>query len=267
MALTAKSRFSKARNQRAFISQPVSQLLRTVMVQAISPRSTHRKRSTTSLKTLSTIRRISARFTRARARARESASGVIWTPPLDHHCKRPSRLVRGAVIGCLFLSAATVATAQPVYKVVDEQGNVTFTDTPPSDVAAEVQTLNATNTTPPMPVDDAATADDIAMQDTEAPVAYSTRITSPVDQSTIPMGPGDFVVEAAVQPRLRGGEHLVLTLDGIPVGEPQRAARWQLTNVFRGEHRLQVFRLGADDTRQDASPEQVVFVMRPVVRN
>ena len=265
MALTAKSRFSKARNQRAFISQPVSQLLRTVMVQAISPRSTHRKRSTTSLKTLSAIRNISARFTRARAR--ESASGVIWTPPLDHHCKRPSRLVRGAVIGCLFLSASTVATAQPVYKVVDEQGNVTFTDTPPSDVAAEVQTLNATNTTPPMPVDDAATADDIAMQDTEAPVAYSTRITSPVDQSTIPMGPGDFVVEAAVQPRLRIGEHLVLTLDGVSVGEPQRAARWQLTNVFRGEHRLQVFRLGADDTRQDASPEQVVFVMRPVVQN
>ena len=264
MALTAKSRFSKARNQRAFISQPASQFWRTVVVQAISPRSAHRKRSETSLKTLSAIRNISARFTRARAR--ESASGVTWTPPLDHHSERPSRLVRGAVIGCLFLSAATVATAQPVYKVVDEQGNV-ITDTPPSDAAAEVQTLNATNTIPSMPVGDAATADDTAMQDTEASVAYSTRITFPVDQSTIPMGPGVFGVEAAVQPRLRIGEHLVLTLDSVSVGEPQRAARWQLTNVFRGEHRLQVFRLGADDTRQDASPEQVVFVMRPVVRN
>lgn len=267
MALTAKSRLSKARNQRAFISQPVSQLLRTVMVQAISPRSAHRKRSTTSLKTLITIQRISARFTRARARARESASGVIWTSPLDHHSERPSRLVRGAVIGCLFLSTPTVAIAQPVYKVLDEQGNVTFTDTPPSDAAAEVQTPNATNTTPSMSVGDAATSDDTAMQDTEAPLAYSTRITSPVDQSTIPMGPDDFVVEAAVQPRLRIGENLVLTLDGVSVGEPHRAARWQLTDVFRGEHRLQVFRWGADDTRQDASPEQVVFVMRPVVRN
>ena len=237
MALTAKSRLSKARNQRAFISQPASQLLRTVMVQAISSRSAHREPSETSLKTLSTIRRISARFTRARARARESASGVIWTPPLDHHSERPSQLVRGAVIGCLFLSAA------------------------------KMQTLNATNTTPSMPVGVAATADNTAMQDTEALLAYSTRITSPLDQSTIPMGPGDFVVEAAVQPRLRIGEHLILTLDGVSVGEPQRAARWQLTNVFRGEHRQQVFRLGADDTRQDVSPEQVVFVMRPVVRN
>ena len=267
MALTAKSRLSKARNQRAFISQPASQLLRTVMVQAISSRSAYREPSETSLKTLSTIQRISARFTRARERARESASGVIWTPPLDHHSERPSQLVRGAVIGCLFLSAATMATAQPVYKVVDEQGNVTFTDTPPSGAAAKMQTLNATNTTPSMPFDDDAIGDDTAMQDTEAPVAYSTRITSPVDQSTVPMGPGDFVVEAAVQPGLRTGEHLVLTLDGISVGAPQRAARWQLTNVFRGEHRLQVFRLGADDTQQDASPEQVVFVMRPVVRN
>ena len=265
MALTAKSRFSKARNQRALISQPASQLWRTVVVQAISQRSAHRKRLETSLKTLSTIRRIRARFTCARAQA--GPSGVIWTPSLADHSERPSRLVRGAVISCLFLSAATVATAQPVYKVVDEQGNVTFTDTPPSDAATEVQTLNATNTTPSMPFGDDATVDDTAMQDTEAPVAYSTRITSPVDQSTIPMGPGDFVVEAAVQPGLRIGEHLVLTLDGISVGAPQRAARWQLTNVFRGEHRLQVFRLGADDTQQDASPEQVVFVMRPVIRN
>ena len=265
MALTAKSRFSKARNQRAFISQPASQFWRTVVVQAILRRSAHRKRSETTLKTLSATRNISARFTCGLAQERPSV--VIWTPPLADRPERPLRLVRGAVISCLFLSAATVTAAQPVYKVVDEQGNVTFTDTPPSDAAAEVQTLNATNTTPSMPVGDAATADDTAMQDTEAPVAYSTRITSPVDQSTIPMGPGDFVVEAAVQPRLRIGEHLVLTLDGVSVGEPQRAARWQLTNVFRGEHRLQVFRLGADDTRQDASPEQVVFVMRPVVRN
>lgn len=265
MALTANSRLSKARNQRAFVSQPASQLWRTIVVQAILRRSVHRKRSETTLKTLSTIRRISERFTCGLAQERPSV--VIWTPPLADRPERPLRLVRGAVIGCLCLSAATVTAAQPVYKVVDEQGNVTFTDTPPSDAAAEVQTLNATNTTPSMPFDDAAIADDTAMQDTEAPVTYSTRITSPVDQSTVPMGPGDFVVEAAVQPGLRTGEHLVLTLDGISVGAPQRAARWQLTNVFRGEHRLQVFRLGADDTQQDASPEQVVFVMRPVVRN
>ena len=209
MALTTNSRLSKARNQRAFVSQPESQLWCVILVQAISRQSAHRKRSATTLKTLSTIRRISSRFTCARAQVRPS--GVIWTPPLADHSERPSRLVQGAVIGCLFLSDATVATAHPVHKVVDEQGNVTFTDTSPSDAAAELRTLTATNTTPSMPFGDDAIADDTAMQDTEAPVTYSTRITFPLDQSTIPMG--------------------------------------------------------ADDTRQDASPEQVVFVMGPVVRN
>ena len=80
------------------------------------------------------------------------------------------------------------------------------------------------------------------------------------------MGPGNFVVQVAVRPGLGTGEQLVLTLDGEPVSAPQRTSSWQLTNVFRGEHRLQVLRLDANGARQHASAEQVVYVMRPIVR-
>lgn len=170
------------------------------------------------------------------------------------------------LIAALLITSATAAAAQSVYRVVDEDGNVTFTDTPPSGAVAEVQPLNAPNTTPAIPTDGQSTADDSAPQGDDAMVEYDTRITSPADQSTIPMGPGNFVVQVAVRPGLGTGEHLVLTLDGEPVGAPQRTASWQLTNVFRGEHRLQVLRLDANGARQHASAEQVVYVMRPIVR-
>ena len=170
------------------------------------------------------------------------------------------------LIAALFLAAATAAAGQSVYRVVDEEGNVTFTDTPPSGAMAEVQPLNAPNTTPAIQIAGQPASDDAAPQSTHVTVEYDTLITSPADQSTIPMGPGNFVVQVAVRPGLGTGEHLVLTLDGEPVGAPKRTASWKLTNVFRGEHRLQVLRLDANGARQHASAEQVVYVMRPIVR-
>jgi hypothetical protein len=40
---------------------------------------------------------------------------------------------------------------------------------------------------------------------------------------------------------------------------------WQLTNVYRGEHRLQVLRINNEGAQRDASDISTVFVMRPIV--
>ena len=179
----------------------------------------------------------------------------------------PAHVISAAWLGVLLILATNTATAQTVYKVVDEQGNVTFTDTTPSGAIAEEQSINATNTTPaPQWNGDITSADSEAARAVDSQ-SFETRITTPADQATIPMGPGTFVVEVAVSPALGPEENLVLTLDGAAVGAPQKGAIWQLTNVFRGEHRLQVLRLDADGTQHDASPEHIVYVMRPSVRN
>ncbi|GIS01506.1 MAG: hypothetical protein CM15mP103_00570 [Gammaproteobacteria bacterium] len=88
---------------------------------------------------------------------------------------------------------------------------------------------------------------------------------TPADNATIPMGPGNFAMQAALNPRLAPSETLQLLLDGDPVGAPQRIANWQLTNVYRGEHQLQVVRLDASGAQLDASPASTVYVMRPIV--
>ena len=158
---------------------------------------------------------------------------------------------------------AYITLAQPVYKVTDADGNVTFTDTPSlsSDGSIEEHSVHAANSAKPTATP-RAPAEPVEV---EEPIRYDTRIVTPADNATIPMGPGNFAVQAALNPRLASNETLQLLLDGEPVGAPQRIANWQLTNVYRGEHKLQVVRLHASGAQLDASPASTVYVMRPIV--
>ena len=157
-----------------------------------------------------------------------------------------------------------LAAAETIYKVVDEEGNVTFTDTPPNDADAIVEphSILGTNTTPAVAT---APENPVKTVQADAEASYVTRIVSPADESTIPMGPGDFVVEAEVSPGLDNGEQLILLLDGEAVGAPQSVPRWQVTNVFRGAHQLQVVRVSKTGAAQSQSTEHTVYVMRPSV--
>lgn len=157
-----------------------------------------------------------------------------------------------------------MAAAEKIYKVVDEKGDVTFTDTPPNDADAIVEphSILGTNTTPVV-----ATAPENVVKTDQpgAEASYVTRIVSPANESTIPMGPGDFVVEAEVSPSLDSKEQLILLLDGAAVGAPESAPRWQLTNVFRAAHRLQFVRVREAGAAQSQSTEHTDYVMRPRV--
>ena len=161
------------------------------------------------------------------------------------------------------LAPAHGSIAQPVYKVTDADGNVTFTDTPPlsSDDTIEEHSVHAPNSAKPTAT---PRAPDESVE-VEEPIRYDTRIVTPADHATLPMGPGNFSVQAALTPRLASDETLQLLLDGEPVGAPQRIANWQLTNVYRGEHQLQVVRLDERGVQLDASPASTVYVMRPIV--
>ena len=170
----------------------------------------------------------------------------------------------GAVLLAIavFAGAVPKGFAQTVYKVTDKDGNVTFTDTPPSDKEAvvEAQTVHSLNTSAAVTPAPKSEPDAVATE----PISYETLIMSPAEAATIPMGPGNFSVDAMVRPALSQGERVVLTLDGEPVGTPQRMPTWQLTNVYRGEHRLQVVRVNAEGARVNASSERTVYVMRPI---
>jgi hypothetical protein len=173
------------------------------------------------------------------------------------------RTVSWLLAGAICLALTQITNAQPVYKVTDADGNITFTDTPR--VSGESTVEEHAVTAPNSAKSNVTIRAAVKPVEAEEPIRYDTRIVTPADNATIPMGPGNFSVQAALNPRLAPDETLQLLLDGEPVGAPQRTANWQLTNVYRGEHRLRVVRLTESGAQLDTSARSTVYVMRPTV--
>lgn len=155
--------------------------------------------------------------------------------------------------------------AQPVCSLTDADGDAAFTDTPPlsGDTTIGDHSVQALDSAKPTQT----TLEPAAPTDAEEPTCCDTRIVSPADNAAIPMGPGNFALQATWNPRLASGETLKLLLNGEPVGAPQQTASWQLSNVYRGEHRLQVVRLDENGAQLDASAASTVYVLRPSVNS
>ncbi len=157
----------------------------------------------------------------------------------------------------------TGAQAQ-IYKSVDGQGRVTYSDTPPADSNSEAVELQPTNTTPSTPVPTRSAP--VAEATQPAASAPVVTITAPGDESTIPMGGGIFDVAASVTPALTAGQMLQLDIDGEPWGEPQDSGNWHLENVFRGAHDLTVTLLDATGEAVTQSESVRVYVLRPSIQ-
>ncbi len=152
------------------------------------------------------------------------------------------------------------AQGQTIYKTTDAQGNTVFTDKPPAEgVANEEIRLKRLNTAPAPELQPTRPAEN----DSQAVAKPTVAIVAPEDQTVIPMGGGDFDVQASVTPPLGPGERLQLRFDGAARGEPQAGTSWSLRNVLRGGHDLSIERLDEEGKVVAESEAVHVQVMRP----
>jgi len=166
----------------------------------------------------------------------------------------------------LALLLTPLAGHAQVYRTTDEQGNVIFSDAPPAGSGqAERIEIPETNTTPPPPSWPEPPAEPEPEPEEEGPVSYEVAIIIPLNETSFPMGPGNFSVEAKVKPALGKSESLLLMMDGVPWGKPQRDNTWELTNVFRGAHDLTVAVVDAEGELLVNSSPVRVFVHRPSI--
>lgn len=149
------------------------------------------------------------------------------------------------VVGVFMASDALGASK--IYKRVDANGNVVFTDVPPAaNEQAETVEINSPNT---YQRDDILTVEGdrqpwiVAADDetSDAPPAapyHSLTVRSPEDDANIRENAGNVNIVTAVQPALQPGHRLRLLLDDAPVGPSQTRPVFALTNVDRGTHRV-----------------------------
>lgn len=161
----------------------------------------------------------------------------------------------------LMLVLASPLAAQ-VYKWVDGDGNIIYSDTPHPGAeeipASEVQTIKL----PPLPK-----AGKTPAAKPKAIPYKSLAITSPSDGETLRDNPGQVTVTISLSPPLqaRFGHKLELQVDGRPFGQPGTATQFQLQNLDRGTHSLLAEVLDKEGQVFASSKSVVFYLHRPGV--
>ncbi|TNE95394.1 MAG: DUF4124 domain-containing protein, partial [Gammaproteobacteria bacterium] len=161
------------------------------------------------------------------------------------------------------LCMATLPASAEVYKTVDEQGNVTYTDTPPSDdKSAEPVKLPAINTQPGLQPQ---------ASNGKKPAEHSgykeVSILAPAQDATIPPGQLNVVVQVFLEPALKAGHRVQLLHNGQAYGEPAYATSFSIDSLIRGEHSLKAQVVDENGAVIAQSSSVTIHVKRASIQN
>lgn len=168
-----------------------------------------------------------------------------------------------------------------VYKWVDSQGNVHFSDSPHSGAQQiEVPPSQLYSSPPPAPAQDNQSQDqqsgnqeiqdnqNNAEQNNNSPISgyQSLTIIQPVDQATVRNNQGMVSVASRVVPnRLQQGDRFQLIYDGEPLGSPQITSSFILNNVYRGTHTISI-QIVDSNGKVQISSDTVTFYMHRAIK-
>ncbi len=145
---------------------------------------------------------------------------------------------------CLIAALGLPAQAE-IYRTVDENGNVVFTDIPPreDDENAEqiiIENPNSFAVEEAVPNADAWIVEPEEGETEEAPFRYEALdIVSPADDEPVRENAGNITVVTNLSPRLQRGHVARLLMDGSVAQEGSQAS-FDLANVDRGTHTIAV---------------------------
>lgn len=155
--------------------------------------------------------------------------------------------------GILLISALAVASgafAQQIYKVVDEHGNVTYTDQKPSSDAEPMNLPELTSlggdSAPPVVAEE---------PETERSEGMAFRIRSPSPNADVISEDGSLTVELDSNVPIPSSAQVVLYIDGI-AQEPTMGSRIVVEGIDAGEHSLRA-ELQTESGRMLAISEEI----------
>ncbi len=150
-----------------------------------------------------------------------------------------------------------------IYKTVDAQGNVSFSDAPSS--GAQIVNL------PPLPIIPSLSQDQISnalagstASKPQRPGRYQVSFTAPSTDQVIRKGEGTIEVSVALKPALFAGDQVQLLLDGkaLTMGTEASVATEDLD---RGQH-LVTARVSSPEGKLLGEASVPVNIQQPVIR-
>ena len=154
---------------------------------------------------------------------------------------------------CFILGLVIFPLNAEVYRLQDENGRIIYSDQYHPD-AEIVKVTKSTNYNPPVinNIADTPAAEEIK--------GYEISIASPQEGEAIWGNDSNVLVSVNLQPELNSekGEMLVITLDGMVVGDPQPSTNFTVPIIERGAHTMSVSLINKAGT-QLASSQAVNF--------
>lgn len=171
----------------------------------------------------------------------------------------------------LVLAAGALAAETRIYRTVDEDGNVVFTDVPPAD-GRDGQTveLGPGNTfTPPPTASEGGRSleswlgreDDQDEAEGDATRYRSLRVAGPAHDEALRDNAGNVTVTAEVEPELAPSHVIQLYLDGA-LQQTGHTTRFELSNVDRGTHQVELRIVDAGGNTLATSEPSVFHLQR-----
>ncbi|GAA0205646.1 DUF4124 domain-containing protein [Kangiella japonica] len=157
-------------------------------------------------------------------------------------------------------SLAVLAKETVMYKKIDKDGNVVFTDKPiPGSKPITVKTdVNVVST--PKPTFKAPSISQPTEMVDEKEFQYEVlAIDTPKDDEGIRANDGRINVIVAVTPNLRPNHSVQLKMDGNNTGQAQKIPYFNLSDVERGTHQLQAVIIDDDSGEAVQSSDTVSF--------
>lgn len=163
----------------------------------------------------------------------------------------------------LSLMMVMCASYADIYKWIDRQGNVHFSDTPHPG-AKRLDIPEAQGFSSPVPKSSLPESTS-SHPETSGHTYTKIAITQPENEATIRNNQGFIAVTTQVEPDLFPGDKLQLIFDGSPLGEPQTNVLFQLNGIYRGSHTIAIQIVDESGNVIESSDPITVFVFRPRV--
>ncbi|AQS38497.1 protein of unknown function (DUF4124) [Shewanella psychrophila] len=154
----------------------------------------------------------------------------------------------------------TIAAQATVYKWVDKDGKIHYSDKPIENSEAVEFKSNTQNqiqlNTPKAPPSN---------DDQKSLTEYNLSITSPAEEETIRNNEGKLTIMARISPDLEAKHVLVLLMDGAVVGTPQTSPIFSLKDIDRGEHNFVIKAVAQNGKQLASTPPRKIFLHRAIV--
>ncbi|MBB1270713.1 DUF4124 domain-containing protein [Shewanella sp. SR44-3] len=158
----------------------------------------------------------------------------------------------------LSLSLSGVVIANTVYRWVDDNGKVHYSDTPVKNAQVFDSKENTRNQ---VKVTHGSAQDKHQSQQVSAAgIQYQVSIVSPTEEATLRDNNGEFSARVSVMPETPKGSLIRLILDDQPYGQAQTSVNFNLKAVERGEHTLIAELISQSGKVLASSPSRRIFL-------